>query len=390
MGQGAALVYGERYHEYQFNDEHPFNPLRLRLAIDLIEDCGLLDRDRQLLAPRGATDAELLIAHSAEYVAAVRAAGEGTLPAAEAARFGFGTEDVPIFPQMHEAAATLVGGSLVAAEAVMSGRFDHTFNIGGGLHHAMRSRAAGFCVYDDAAIVCRWLLDHYGVRVLYIDNDAHHGDGMQELFYETPEVLTVSLHETGRYLFPGTGAVHERGRGAGHGYAINLPLDAFTDDDSWLAGYEELIPAIVRAYRPDVIVLQNGCDGHFLDPLTHLHATTRTFERVAALTHQLAHDYCDGRLIALGGGGYDIWCVVPRAWTLVWATLSGQQVPDQVPEAWLTRWQPQAPCPLPRRMRDAPDACPPIPRSREVAANNAATFARVRDTSLPLLRPRGE
>lgn len=389
MGHEAALIYGEQYFQYQFNDEHPFNPLRLRLAVELIEACGLLDRETQLLAPRAATDAELLTVHSEPYIAAVRAAGVGALTASEAARFGLGTEDVPIFPQMHEAAATLVGGSLVAAEAVMSGRFAHTFNIGGGLHHAMRGLAAGFCVYNDAAIVCRWLVDQYDARVLYIDNDAHHGDGVQELFYDTPDVLTVSLHETGRYLFPGTGETHERGRGAGYGYAINLPLDAFTDDESWLSGYEELIPAIVRAYRPDVIVLQNGCDGHFLDPLTHLHATTRTFERVIALTHQLAHDYCAGRLIALGGGGYDIWCVVPRAWAIVWATVSGRQLPDAVPEGWLARWQPQAPCPLPRQMRDAPDACPPIPRVREVAANNAAAYARVRDASLPLLRARG-
>jgi acetoin utilization protein AcuC len=388
MGCRTALVYGDQYHEYRFNDEHPFNPLRLRLAMDLIADCGLLDAEGQLLPPRQATEAELVLGHSPEYVAAVRAASAGALPAAEAVRFGLGTEDVPIFPQMHEAAATLVGGSLAAAEAVMTGRFDHAFNIGGGLHHAMRSRAAGFCVYDDAAIVCRWLVEHHGARVLYIDNDAHHGDGVQELFYDTPEVLTLSFHETGRYLFPGTGAVHERGRGAGRGYAINVPLDAFTDDASWLAGYERIVPAVVRAFRPDVIVLQNGCDGHFLDPLTHLHATTRTFERALALTHNLAHESCDGRLIALGGGGYDIWCVVPRAWTLVWAGLSGQQVPDAVPQAWLDRWQPHAPYDLPGLMRDAPDACPPIPRVREVAANNAITFEQVMTTSLPLIGAR--
>ena len=385
MGGRTALIYGDNYHDYQFNEDHPFNPLRLQLAVELIDACGLLDRDEQLLAPRQATEAELALAHSPEFIAAVCAAGEGTLAASTASRFGLGTTDVPIFPRMHQAASLLVGGSLVAAEAVMSGRFAHSFNIGGGLHHAMRALAAGFCVYNDAAIVCRWLVGHYGVRVLYIDNDAHHGDGVQELFYDTPEVLTLSFHETGRYLFPGTGGVHERGRGAGYGYAVNVPLDAFTDDDSWLTGLEQIVPAVVRAFRPEVIVLQNGCDGHFLDPLTHLHATTRTFERAATLAHELAHEYCDGRLIALGGGGYDIWRVVPRAWTLVWAALSDQQVPEMVPQSWLDRWQPRSDIALPRMMHDSPDVCPPIPRVREIAANNEATFTRVINTSLPLI-----
>jgi acetoin utilization protein AcuC len=385
MGCRTALIYGQRYHDYQFNDEHPFNPLRLGLAVELMEDCGLFDLDHRVLPPRRATEAELATVHSEAYIAAVRAASRGVLPPEEALRFGLGTEDVPIFPGMHEAASLLVGGSLLAAELVMAGDVDHTFNIGGGLHHGMRSLASGFCIYNDIAVVCRWLVKDRGARVLYIDNDAHHGDGVQELFYDSPDVLTLSFHETGRYLFPGTGATHERGRGAGYGYAVNVPLDAFTDDASWLAGFERIVPAVARAFRPDVIVLQNGCDGHFLDPLTHLHATTRVFERAAALVHELAHDLCDGRLIALGGGGYDPWCVVPRAWTLVWAALGGQTVPDDVPQAWLDRWQPRAPVTLPRRMRDAPDACPPIPRVNEVTANNVATFERVMRTSLPLI-----
>lgn len=389
MGDRTALIYSEQYHEYQFNDDHPFNPLRLRLTTELIAACGLLDgRDHRLVAPRMATDAELRSVHSPVFVAAVQAASRGELGAADAARFGLGTEDVPIFPGMHEAAALLVGGSLLAAELVMAGEVEHAFNIGGGLHHADRGRAAGFCVYNDIAVVCRWLIERHGARVLYIDNDAHHGDGVQELFYDTPDVLTVSFHETGRYLFPGTGAIDERGRGEGYGYAVNLPLDAFTDDASWLAGFEAIVPTIARAYRPDVIVLQNGCDGHCYDPLTHLCATTRTMERAATLVHDLAHELCDGRLIALGGGGYDIWRVVPRAWTLVWAALGGQAVPDAVPQAWLDRWQPQAPVPLPTRLRDDPADFPPIPRVAEVTENNARLYARLLAASLPLIGSR--
>jgi acetoin utilization protein AcuC len=383
----TALIYGEAYHAYRFNDSHPFNPLRLRLAVELITACGLLDEKHRLVAPRPATDAELATAHSAAYIAAVKAGGLGQLPPEWASRYGLGTEDVPIFPGMHEAAALLVGGSLVATELVMAGRVDHAFNIGGGLHHAGRGLASGFCIYNDIAVVCRWLVEQCGARVLYVDNDAHHGDGVQELFYDTDQILTVSFHETGRYLFPGTGTVEERGRGAGYGYAVNVPLDAFTDDESWLAGFTAIVPAIARAYRPDVIVMQHGCDGHCFDPLTDLHATTRTFEGALALVHGLAHELCGGRLIVLGGGGYDLWRVVPRAWTLAWAELSGHVAPEAVPAAWLARWAAQAPVALPTTMRDAPECCPPIPRAREVAAANAAIFERVLRTSLPLIAP---
>lgn len=390
MGDRTALIFGDQYHRYQFNEDHPFNPLRLRLAIELIEACGLIDREHRILPPRPATDGELLSVHSPALVAAVQAASRGALGADEAARFGLGTDDVPIFPGMHEAAALLVGGSLLAAELVMDGSVDHAFNIGGGLHHADRNRAAGFCIYNDIAVVCRWLVDRHGARVLYIDNDAHHGDGVQEIFYDSSDVLTLSFHETGRYLFPGTGATHERGRGAGYGYAVNVPLDAFTDDASWIAGFTQIVPPIARAFRPDVIVLQNGCDGHRLDPLTHLHATTRMIERVAATVHDLAHECCGGRLIALGGGGYDIWRVVPRAWTLVWAALGEQPVPDAVPQRWLDQWQPLAPLLLPRRLRDDPADYPSIPRVAEVTENNSRTYERIMQSSLSLIAPRAD
>lgn len=384
-GCRTALIYGPEYERYRFNDDHPFNPLRLRLTVELIEACGLIDERHTIVPPRLATEAELALVHGRGYLDAVRRASVGRLPPEEAARYGLGTEDVPIFAGMAEAAALLVGGSLRAAEVVMSSEYDHAFNVGGGLHHAARSLASGFCVYNDVAVVCRWLVDRYQARVLCIDNDAHHGDGEQEIFYDTDEVLTLSFHETGRYLFPGTGATYERGRGGGYGYSVNVPLDAFTDDASWLAGYEELVPAIARAYRPDVIVMQNGCDGHVYDPLTHLNATTRTMERAAAVAHDLAHELCGGRLIALGGGGYDIWRVTPRAWTLVWADLGRQPVPAAVPPAWRERWAAQSPVELPAWLRDRADVAPPVPRQADVTANNAFTFARIREGSLPLI-----
>lgn len=385
MGSTTALIYGPAYDQYRFGDDHPFDPLRLRLTVDLIEACGLLDVSHHLVPPRYASVADLETVHSRAFTDALRAAGDGCLAPEEAARFGLGTEDVPIFPGMLRAARLIAGGSLRAVELVMNGAVDHVFSIGGGLHHAGRSLAAGFCIVNDIAIACERLVQKYGARVLYIDNDAHHGDGVQDIFYDRPEVLTVSFHETGRYLFPGGGATNERGRGRGYGYAVNVPLDAFTDDDSWLTGFERLIPDIARRFRPDVIVLQNGCDGHAWDPLTHLHATTRTFERVTALVHELAHELCEGRLIVLGGGGYDIWRVTPRAWTLAWAALSDLEVPVEVPEQWRQRWQARSPVPLPARMRDDEAQFPAVARQSEVTANNAQTFRSVHERSIPLI-----
>lgn len=385
MESTTALIYGPAYDRYRFGDDHPFDPLRLRLTVDLIDACGLLDASHYLVPPRHASIADLETVHSRPFIDALQAAGDGCLAPEEAARFGLGTEDVPMFPGMLRAARLIAGGSLRATELVMNGAVDHAFNIGGGLHHAGRSHAAGFCIVNDIAIACERLVQKYGARVLYIDNDAHHGDGVQEIFYDRPEVLTISFHETGRYLFPGSGATNERGRGRGYGYTVNVPLDAFTDDASWLAGFQELVPGIARRFRPDVIVLQNGCDGHTWDPLTHLHATTLTFERVTAQVHELAHELCEGRLIVLGGGGYDIWRVTPRAWTLAWATLSDLEAPVEVPLGWLQRWQSRAPVPLPARMRDGDAEFPPVARQPEVTANNARTFQLVHDRSLALL-----
>jgi acetoin utilization protein AcuC len=280
----------------------------------------------------------------------------------------------------------VVGGSIRAAELVMGGEVTRAFNLAGGLHHAHRDRASGFCVYSDLAAAIAWIRDTHGARVLYVDYDAHHGDGVQGIFYDDPAVLTLSLHESGRYLFPGTGFVDELGEGEGYGYSLNLPLDPFTEDDSWIGLYAKLLPEVAEAFRPDVIVLQNGCDAHLLDPLTHLRCTTRMFEETLRVTLEVADTYCHGRIIATGGGGYAIWQVVPRAWTLVWAALSGQRVENALPREWIERWQGLAPEMLPDRLRDAADAHPPAPRQREIEAVNRATLESLRRTALPLLR----
>jgi len=386
-GVTTALIWDPAVTQYRFRPDHPFNPRRLELSVSLIEALGLLDSaTHRMVPPRTATERELLTVHSREYVEAVRCLSDPAANRCDAERWGLGTDDTPVFPGMHEITSLVVGGTLRAAELVMSGEVTRAFNIAGGLHHAHRDRASGFCVYSDLGVAIQWLRREHGARVLYIDYDAHHGDGVQGLFYDDADVLTLSLHESGRYLFPGTGFVDELGEGEGYGYSLNLPLEPFTEDDCWIQLYEKLLPDVADAFRPDVIVLQNGCDGHTHDPLTHLRATTRLYEETVRITCQVADRVCAGRVVATGGGGYSIWKVVPRAWTLVWAGLGGQAVPDLVPREWLDRWQGESPELLPDRVRDPADAFPPVPRRAEIEATNRRTLETLRRQAMPLLR----
>lgn len=389
MSVPSALVWDPAVTGYRFRPDHPFNPKRLELSISLIEALGMLDGTAcRMVAPRMATDEELLAVHSREYVDAVKrfSAGGST---AGAARYGLGTEDTPIFPGMHDVTALVTGATLRAAELVMSGEVKRSFSIAGGLHHAHRDRGSGFCVYSDLAVAIAWIRREHQARVLYLDYDAHHGDGVQGIFYADPEVLTLSLHESGRYLYPGTGFVDELGAGDGYGYSLNLPLEPFTEDGSWLDIHRKLLPEVIEAYRPDVIVVQNGCDGHSLDPLTHLRASTRLYEETIRIVCDVADAVCGGRVVATGGGGYAVWQVVPRAWTLIWGGLSGQQVPNRVPREWLDRWQGEAPVLLPECVRDPGEDHAPVPRREEIEAANRRTLESLRRQALPLIRGYG-
>jgi acetoin utilization protein AcuC len=319
----VALVYGDELMKHRLSDQHPLQPIRVKLAVDLIKSTGLIEHSH-LLPPRRATVDELEIVHSPEYVDLVRKLSDPakrshvSLDRIEAA--GFASGDNPIGDELHEGTLLVVGASLVAAEAIESGAALHAFSPSGGLHHAHRDRASGFCTYNDPAIACQWLKDR-GHRVAYIDVDVHHGDGVEEIFQTDPDVLTISLHESGRYLFPGTGFTDDCGIGPGRGSAVNLPFMPFTWDEPWLDGFERVVPAMLRRFKPTVLVTQDGCDTHYLDPLAHLAATTRIWPRVGRIFHELAHELCGGRWLALGGGGYAIYEVVPRAWTLLFAEM---------------------------------------------------------------------
>ena len=335
MSGASALIYSDSYQSYRFSPEHPLKPVRLLLTYELIRDYGLLEEGGvRLVEPRAATDAELATVHDPEYIAKVRELSAPDAGITAAAGWGLGPGDNPVFPGMHEAAATGAGGALVAAEMIMKGEALHIFHMGGGLHHALRAKASGFCIYNDPALAITYLRREHGARVAYLDFDAHHGDGVQYAFYDDPEVLTLSFHESGMYLFPGTGFTSESGGADAPGSSVNVPLLPYTTDDIYLEAFDALAPDIVRAFDPDVIVTQNGCDAHWSDPLSHLSLTLSGFRELDNRLHGLIHETAGGRWLALGGGGYEAYTVVPRAWTILMAVLADAELGARLPEEW--------------------------------------------------------
>ncbi len=376
MGGRAGLVLCPEAKIYDHGPEHPLRPQRVQYTWDLISACGLLERPGvSTLHCRSADDEELGLVHSDAYIDATRRAGHGE--DGDWSRFGYGPGDNPIFRQMHEAGALVAGASIVAAESVHTGAVDHAFNAAGGLHHAMPSRASGFCVYDDPAIAIAWLLREGVHPIAYVDVDVHHGDGPQAIFYEDPRVLTISLHESGEYLFPGTGFVTERGAAAAEGTKVNVPLAPGTGDRAWLAAFDAIVPPIVRAFRPAVLVSQLGCDTHAGDPLAHFRLTTGAYREAARRLHALAHETAGGRWLATGGGGYRWADVVPRAWTLYFAEMCEAELPDALPEAWIEKVELEV-----RREVPSTFSEPTMPGDR-VTAETDAIIDQVRRTSFP-------
>ncbi|KOO46811.1 acetoin utilization protein AcuC [Priestia koreensis] len=375
MKKEAVFVYSKDLLNYKFSDNHPFNQLRVKLTYDLLRMSKELN-EQDIVLPRVATDEELSLIHDPNYIQAVKLASEGKLPTVEANNYGLGTEDTPMFANMHEASSYLVGGTLVAADYVMSGQANHALSLGGGLHHGFRGKASGFCIYNDSAVAIKYIQQKYNAKVLYIDTDAHHGDGVQWAFYDDPSVCTFSIHETGRYLFPGTGNVNERGYGEGYNYSFNIPVDAFTEDESWIDSYSTALREVTEFFKPDVILTQNGADAHYYDPLTHLSATTAIYREIPKLAHELAHQYCEGRWIAVGGGGYDIWRVVPRAWSFIWLEMNNRFLQGDLPKEWIDKWSSYSPVPLCTTWDDQQGIYEPIPRKGEITEKNRNTVSK--------------
>src|SRR5215470_7271916 len=353
MTARTAVVWNERFLGYDLGGHHPLDPVRLELTIRLATELGVLD-GVALLDARPAPDAEIERIHTAEYLAAVRAAPDRGYDV----EHGLGTPDNPVFEWMHEASALVVGASLRAAEQIARGRADRAVNIAGGLHHAMRDHAAGFCIYNDVAVAISWLLDNGFDRVAYVDVDVHHGDGVQAAFFADPRVLTISLHQHPMTLFPATGYASEVGDGDAKGTAVNLALPPGTGDSGWLRAFHAVVPSMVRACRPQMLVTQCGVDSHAEDPLADLRLSVDGHWAAFQALRELADEAAGGKWLALGGGGYSLFRVVPRSWTHLLAIMLDRDVDPRrpLPAGWvahvtgLTRDMP-----LPAGMTDSAD-----------------------------------
>jgi acetoin utilization protein AcuC len=375
MGTPAAVVWDPALLAYDLGGDHPFNPLRLELTIALATELGVLD-GVELLSPEPAGEAEIERIHDVAYVSAVK---EAPMVGWDVGH-GLGTADNPVFSQMHEASSLVVGASLLAAGKIASGAVNRAVNIAGGLHHAMPDHAAGFCVYNDCAVAISWLLDNGAERVAYIDVDVHHGDGVQQAFYNDPRVLTISLHQSPMTLWPGTGRVTELGGPEAQGTSVNIPLPAQTRDPAWLRAFHAVVPSLLKEFRPDVLVTQCGVDTHEEDPLADLWLSVDGHREIYRVLRSLAEKYAGGKWLALGGGGYQLLRVVPRSWTHLIATVLDRDVDPatSLPPKWVKDVLGRAPSArLPHTMSDERDtAFEPWDGTRSLPVDSVIQDAR--------------
>ena len=349
----ACVVFDERLIEYNFGQAHPMAPVRLDLTMQLAREFGVFD-DANLEVVGAAPASEDMLAriHTPAYIEGVQKLSKH--PSYADLSIGLGTEDNPVFAHMHDASALIAGASVEAARQVWTGAAKHAINISGGLHHAMPASASGFCIYNDVALAIRWLLDNGAERIAYVDVDAHHGDGVQAMFYDDPRVLTISIHEGPQTLFPGTGFATEVGAEGAEGSAANIALPPGTSDAGWLRAFHAVVPQLVRQFNPDILVTQQGCDSHMDDPLTNLMLSVDGQRASYLALRDLANEVCDGKWVATGGGGYAVMDVVPRAWTHLLAIVAGRPIDPHTPtpEPWRRRIAQLRGSPGPSRMTD--------------------------------------
>ncbi|UYM06950.1 acetoin utilization protein AcuC [Solicola gregarius] len=354
MPEPACAVFDEHLTEYDFGPSHPMAPLRIDLTIALARELGVVGDDAlPVVGASAASDDLLATVHTPDYIEAVREVS--ARPYEKQLAYGLGNDDNPTFAHMHDASALIVGASVEAARRVWTGENRRAVNITGGLHHAMPGNASGFCIYNDCAVAIRWLLANGASKVAYIDVDAHHGDGVQEVFYNDPRVLTVSLHETPQTLFPGTGAPSEIGGPDAEGSAVNVAIPPGTSDAGWLRAFHAVVPQVVAEFAPDIIVSQHGCDSHADDPLTNLMLSIDGQRASYLALRDLATTVPDGRWIALGGGGYAVLDVVPRIWTHLLAIVGERPIDPETPTPpqWRQRVHELSGRDAPLRMTDA-------------------------------------
>jgi acetoin utilization protein AcuC len=368
-----SVIYAPAYRTYSFGDEHPFSPIRVDMMLDLLDSLG---HRVETVEPRPATREEILDVHADSYVRRVEELSAGA-EVPDSQEYGLGTQDTPAFPGMDQAARWLVGGTLHGARLISERGERRVLQLGGGLHHARRAFASGFCIYNDLAIAINYLIGR-GLKVAYIDIDVHHGDGVQEILYEDERVMTVSLHESGKYLFPGTGEIRELGSGVGRGLKLNLPLEPFTEGGSYLEVFEQVLPAALRHFCPDVLVVQAGTDAHFDDPLSDLMLTTRDYEALFRRILAWADEFTAGRVLFTLGGGYSF-RAAPRVWAILYLVMHDLPVVRDLPESWRSKWSHISENELPHTLHDPNPSHADIPNRYEIAHRNRQVAERLLD-----------
>ena len=358
------IVYHPDYKKYDLGDMHPFSPLRNLLLVDLLKEMGeFVDYEK----PECVTPEELMKIHSAKYIETVEAISEGKdVEGAEA--YGFGTQDNPIVKGMAEAARLHAGGTKFGAELILKGEANKVLQLGGGFHHAHPSLAAGFCIYNDLALAIKTFTEA-GWHVTYIDVDVHHGDGVQEIFYSDGKVMTISFHESGEYLFPGTGWIYEMGAGMGRSLKLNLPLEPFTEGDSYFEVFERVTQQALSWFRPNVIVVQAGADAHYSDPLADLLLTTQDYEKIFKKLLELSDKFSGGKILFTLGGGYSLLSTI-RVWAILYFLFLGKEIPGNIPESWIQKWEGKFNSKFPRQFHDAKNPYNLIPRKEEIEKHN--------------------
>jgi len=366
MASRTAFIYSDALLDYDFGESHPLRPERLNLTFGLIKAQGTLGLNNvSVVRPKAADSSDLLLFHKERYIEAVKRfseVGHGLLDSG----------DTPAYKGCYESSLLLVGASLAAVDLVMRKEVEHAFNPVGGLHHAHPDRASGFCIFNDPALCIAYLKKRYGLqRIMYLDIDAHHGDGVMYGFYSDPSVLDIDFHEDGRYLFPGTGFTNEIGEGEGRGYKVNIPVPPFTYDGPYLNAFRQIVPRLTRAYEPEIILMQCGADSHANDLLAHLDLTTNAYGEIVSTIHQLAHEVCDRRLVLLGGGGYNLGNAV-RCWTIAFNELAEARPREEIPKEWLKLYRNLGEGEPPRILHDKSE---PRKRDEELSKHIAGIVA---------------
>lgn len=369
----CRIIYSPKYSLYNLGNEHPFSPLRVEMVIDLLTLLGI---DFNYSEPQAVNIDKLESVHSKKYVETVERLSMGK-DVSDFEKYGFGSQDNPIIIGMAEGARYHVGGTLLAAQLLLSGEEKKVIQFGGGLHHAQASTASGFCIYNDLAVAIKEMTNA-GWHVAYLDLDVHHGDGVQKIFYSDENVMTISFHESGEFLFPGSGSVYELGQGMGRSLKLNVPLEPFTEGDSYMEGIQKIVAPALAWFRPDVLIVQSGADPHFSDPLADLLLTVQDFEKIYNEVIHLADLSCKGRLLFTLGGGYSF-TATPRIWTLLYLLVNNIPLPEKLPQKWIDKWENKLKIKLPVTLHDILPAYEAIPRKTEIENINRDTYQHLLD-----------